>query len=56
MIHDGTGSVCGFTCWYLVALDQYKPVMVDGTGSVYGDTGWDLGVLGQLVLVLLGIR
>ena len=29
LIHDGTGSVCGSTCWYLVALDQYKAVMVD---------------------------
>ena len=26
---DGTGSVCGSTCWYLAALDQYKVVMVD---------------------------
>ena len=54
MIHDGTGSVWGSTCWYLVAMDQYKAVMVDprwywvsigrywlvlgGTGSVDGGT------------------
>ena len=29
LIYDGPGSVCGSTCWYLVALDQYKAVMVD---------------------------
>ena len=36
LIHDGTGSVWGSTCWYKVAMDQYKAVMVIhyGTGSV----------------------
>ena len=29
LIHDGTGSVWGSTCWYMVAMDQYKAVMVD---------------------------
>ena len=29
LIHDGTGSVWGSTCWNLVVLDQYKAVMVD---------------------------
>ena len=27
LIHDGTGSVWGATCWYLVALVQYKAVL-----------------------------
>ena len=30
--------------------------MPDVTGSVYGDTGWYLVVLGQYMLVLVGIR
>ena len=29
LIHDGTGSVWGDTCWYLVAVDQQSAVMVD---------------------------
>ena len=29
LIHDGTGSVWGDTCWYLVVLDQQRAVMVD---------------------------
>ena len=49
LIHDGTGSVSGDTCWYLVVLDQYRVALVgtwwywvsrrrywliyDGTGS-----------------------
>ena len=29
LIHDGTGSVSGDTCFYLVVLDQQRAVMVD---------------------------
>ena len=63
MIHVGTGSVWGNTCWYLVVLAQSGAVMVDtwwywvsmewywliydGTGSVEGGSGWYLVVLGQ---------
>ena len=28
LILDGTGSVGGDTCWYLVVLSQYRAVMV----------------------------
>ena len=38
LIHDGTGSVLGDTCWCLVVLDQYRAVMVD-TWSVWSGTG-----------------
>ena len=54
LIHDGTGSVGGSSCWYFVAVDQYKLVMfcprwywvsigrywlvLGGTGSVEGGT------------------
>ena len=27
MIHDGTKSIWGATCWYLVLLVQYKAVL-----------------------------
>ena len=63
MIHDGTGSVEGGTCWYLIVLGQYKAVLVvtwwywvsvewywliyDGAVSVQGGYGWYLMELGQ---------
>ena len=48
MIHDGTGSVWGDTCWYLVVLDldQYRTVMVD--------TWWYWVSIGQHWLVVGG--
>ena len=46
LIHDGTGSVCGSTCWYWL--------IYDGTGSVWGDNGWFLVILGQYGAALFG--
>ena len=36
LINDGTGSVEGGTCWYLVVLGQYERylLVLGGTGSV----------------------
>ena len=42
----------GFTMCYEIINCK----VVDGIGSVYGDTGWYLVVLGQYMLVLVGIR
>ena len=58
LIHDGTGSVCGSTCWYLVALDQYKAVMVDPSWYLvsigrYWTTCWYLVVLDQHRVVMV---
>ena len=72
MVLGGTGSVYGITGWYLVALGQYRAVMVGTwgnwdtmgrywpvlgvTGSVWGGTGWYLVALGQYNFVLFGIK
>ena len=69
MILDGTVSVWGDICSYLVALGQYMAVIVDtwwhwvsrrrywlihdGTGSVWGDTCWYLVVLDQCRAVMV---
>ena len=44
LVLDGSGSVWGNTCWYLVVLDQQGAVMVD----TY------MMVLGQYRAVLVG--
>ena len=63
MVLDCTGSVEGFTGWYLMVLGQWKAVLVgtwwywvsvewywliyDGAVSVQGGTDWYLMELGQ---------
>ena len=37
-LHDGTGSVCVSTGWYLVVLGQYN-LVYEGTGSVWNRSG-----------------
>ena len=44
MINDGTGSVEGGTCWYLVVLGQY--------GAAFVGTWWYWVSIGQYWLVL----
>ena len=43
MINDGTGSVEGGTCWYLVVLVQ--------SGAVFVGTGWYWVSIGQYGLI-----
>ena len=70
MVVGGTGSVKGGTGLYLVALGQYRAVLIDtewywvskgrywlvvgGIGSVKGSTCWYLMVLGQYRAILVG--
>ena len=51
----GQFGVVLFGTWYWVRIGWYW-LIFDSTGSVQGGAGWYLVVLGQYILILLGIQ